>query len=69
MKALHMLTFILTILGAVNWGLVGLINLNLVSLLFSSMPGVEQLIYILIGASAVFIAVTHMSDCKMCSKK
>ncbi len=69
MKALHMLTFILVVVGAVNWGLVGLMNLNLVGLLFSSMPGVINLIYILVGVSGVYLAATHMSDCKMCAKK
>ncbi|MEN9407143.1 MAG: hypothetical protein RLZZ455_359 [Candidatus Parcubacteria bacterium] len=69
MKALHMVTFILVIVGAVNWGLVGLMNLNLVELLFSAMPGVVNLVYILVGASAVYLAATHMSDCKVCAKK
>jgi len=69
MKALHMLTFILVIIGALNWGLVGLMDLNLVNLLFGSMPGVERIIYILVGLSAIYLAATHMSDCKMCAKK
>lgn len=69
MKALHMLTFVLVVIGAVNWGLVGLMNLNLVELLFASMPGVVNIIYILVGASAVYLAVTHMGDCKVCAKK
>jgi len=64
-----MLTFILVIIGALNWGLVGLMDLNLVNLLFGSMPGVERIIYILVGLSAIYLAATHMSDCKMCAKK
>lgn len=69
MKALHMLAFILVVIGALNWGLVGLMNLNLVELLLSSMPGIVRVVYILVGASAVYIAATHMNDCKMCAKK
>ncbi|MDP3941892.1 MAG: DUF378 domain-containing protein [bacterium] len=69
MKALHMLAFILVVVGGVNWGLWGLMNLNLVNLLFSSMPGVERLLYIFVGLSAVYLAATHMNDCKTCSKK
>lgn len=69
MKALHMLAFILVLIGALNWGLIGLMNLNLVELLFSSMPGVTGIVYILVGASAVYLAATHMNDCKMCAKK
>lgn len=69
MKALHMLAFILVVVGALNWGLVGLMNFNLVDLLFSSMPGIVRVLYILVGASAVYLAATHMNDCKMCAKK
>lgn len=69
MKALHMLAFALLVVGGVNWGLMGLMDLNLVSLIFGSMPGLEKLVYILVGVSAVYIAATHMSDCKICSKK
>lgn len=69
MKALHMLAFVLVIVGGVNWGLVGLMNLNLVELLFSSIPGVMNIVYILVGLSAVYLAVTHMNDCKVCAKK
>ena len=69
MKALHMFAFILVVVGGVNWGLMGLMDLNLVNLLFSSMPGVEKLLYILVGLSAVYLAATHMNDCKTCAKK
>lgn len=65
-KALHMTAFSLTILGAVNWGLIGLLNFNLVNAILGSVPGVEKLVYILVGASAVYIGATHMQDCKIC---
>lgn len=65
MKVLHMVTFTLLVVGGVNWGLVGLFNYNLVMSLFGP---VEKLIYVLVGVSAVYIAATHMGDCKMCGK-
>lgn len=68
MKSLHMVTFTLVIVGALNWGLVGLFDLNLVTTLLGS-GGVEQLVYVLVGASAVYLGATHMTDCKMCSSK
>ncbi len=68
MKGLHYATFILTVVGALNWGLVGLFNLNLVNLLLGSMPMIEKLVYILVGASALYLAFTHKKDCKICSK-
>jgi uncharacterized membrane protein YuzA (DUF378 family) len=69
LKELHMASFILVVIGAVNWGLVGLMNFNVVATIFGTMPTIERLIYLLVGASGVYLAATHMSDCKMCSKK
>ncbi len=69
MKALHMLSFALVVVGAVNWGLVGLLDMNLVSSLLGSMPSIEMLVYILVGVSGVYLAATHMNDCKVCSAK
>ncbi len=69
MKALHMVTFTLLIVGGLNWGLWALFNFNLVNTVLGSWPTVEKLVYILVGVSAVYIAATHMNDCKICSKK
>ena len=68
MKGLHMVTFLLVVVGALNWGLVGLLNLNLVTVLVGSIPTAEKLVYILVGLSAVYLLVTHKSDCKTCAK-
>ena len=69
MKALHMVAFALLVVGGVNWGLVGLFQFNLVESLLGSMPTVEMVVYVLVGLSGVYIAATHMGDCKVCSKK
>lgn len=68
MKMLHMVAFALVLVGALNWGLVGLLNFNLVTMLLGS-TGLENLVYILVGASAVYIAIGHKSDCRICSGK
>ena len=67
MKVLHMVAFLLTVVGAVNWGLVGLLEFNLVNTLVGSWPTVEKLVYVLVGVSAVYVLVTHKDSCKMCS--
>lgn len=64
-----MVAFTLVVVGAVNWGLVGLANYNLVHMLLGSVAGLENIVYILVGASGVVLAATHMADCKACSKK
>lgn len=68
MKMLHMVAFALVIVGALNWGLVGLFQMNLVETIFGGM-GLTDIVYILVGASAVYIAFQHKKDCKICSAK
>lgn len=69
MKALHMVAFLLTVVGGVNWGLVGLFDFNLVTMLLGGVPSVEKLVYVLVGASAVYLLVTHKTDCNVCAGK
>lgn len=69
MKMLHMVAFTLLIIGGLNWGLWALFNFNLVNTVLGTWPSVEKLVYILVGASAVYIAATHMTDCKACASK
>lgn len=66
MKILHMVAFALTIVGAVNWGLVGLLKFNLVTTVVGSIAGAEKVVYILVGASAVYLLVTHKKYCTVC---
>ncbi len=67
-----MVSWILLIVGGLNWGLVGLgglmgSNWNLVAMIFGSWPMVESLVYLLVGLSAVFELITHKANCRMCS--
>ena len=55
MKILMYVAGILVLIGALNWGLVGLFEFNLVSLLFGEMTGISRLIYVLVGLSALWI--------------
>lgn len=66
MKSLHMVTFILLVVGGLNWGLYAF-DFNLVEKLLGSWPTVEMIVYVLVGLSAVFEIVTHKSNCKECS--
>lgn len=68
MKILHMVSFTLVVVGAINWGLVGLLQYNLVNTVFGA-TGLENIVYILVGASGVVLALTHMQDCKACASK
>ena len=71
MKNLHMATFVLLLVGGVNWGLIGLggflgSNWNVVGLILGSWPVVEWLVYLLVGIAAVYEIVTHKKNCKEC---
>lgn len=68
-KEMHMVAFGLMAIGGINWGLVGLLDLNLVSAVVGAWPMLERLVYILVGLSSVYVLATHMKDCKMCSKR
>ena len=69
MKALHMITFVLLVIGGLNWGLVGAFHFNLVMKILGSMPWLENLVYILVGLSAILEAATHGKNCKHCENK
>lgn len=66
MKTAHIVSYALVIVGALNWGLVGLFDFNLVSALLGGMPMLEKVVYVLVGAAAIVSASTHMKDCKEC---
>lgn len=53
MKALSLIFIILTVIGAVNWGLVGAFNFDLVATIFGFMPVLSRIIYLLVGISGV----------------
>lgn len=54
MKAVNVITLLLVIVGGVNWGLVGLANFDLVAAIFGAGSMLARLVYILVGASALW---------------
>lgn len=59
-SGLNMVTWILTVVGALNWGLIGLgsflgSNLNVVNMLVGTWPQLEAIVYVLIGLSGVYV--------------
>ena len=51
---LDYLTFILVIIGAINWGLIGLFGFNLVASLFGEMSMISRIVYDLVGISGIY---------------
>ena len=54
METLQKIALVFTIVGAINWGLIGLFDFNLVTSLFQEESFLTNLIYIIIGISGLF---------------
>ncbi|MBQ8481283.1 MAG: DUF378 domain-containing protein [Alphaproteobacteria bacterium] len=60
MMALKRIALLLTIIGGINWGLVGAFKFNLVEFLFGFAPAVIPIIYIVVGISACYALFAYM---------
>ncbi len=54
MKVIDTIALILVIIGAINWGLIGFFNFNLVDTIFGAMSVISRIIYALIGISGLW---------------
>lgn len=54
MKIIDKIALALVIIGAINWGLVGIFNFNLVDAIFGAMSIISRIIYILVGVSGLW---------------
>ena len=53
MQIIQKIALVLIIIGAVNWGLVGLFDYNLVDSLFGVGSMISKIIYILVGIAGI----------------
>ena len=74
-KWVHMIAFILVVIGAIDLGLFGIIpasasgqGFDLLQVIFGFSPTLLEVIYALIGISGVYLLVTHKNDCNVCKK-
>ena len=65
MKALHMVSFILLIIGGLNLGL-SAVGWDVVNMVLGSWPSVVTILYVLIGLAAIYEVATHKANCRMC---
>ena len=54
MKIIDTIALVLVIIGAVNWGLIGLFHFNLVDAIFGTMSVISRIIYTLVGVSGLW---------------
>lgn len=55
MKTLNIAALTVVIIGAVNWGLIGLLNFNLVAFLFGDMTLLSRIVYSLVGLCGLYL--------------
>lgn len=53
METLEKIALVFTIIGAINWGLIGLFDFNLVSMLFGDGSLLSRIIYIIVGITGL----------------
>lgn len=63
MEIIKKIALALTIVGALNWGLIGIFNINLVTLLIKSTM-INNLIYIIIGIASL-VSIAYFFEEKM----
>ena len=54
MKVIDKIALVLIIIGAINWGLIGFFNFNLVAVIFGEMTWISRIIYALVGISGLW---------------
>lgn len=66
-RILKYIVFALTIIGALNWGIVGLFDFEIISYYLGETTLLCRIVYIIIGLSAIITASFAMIDCKNCN--
>ena len=65
METLQKIAFIFTIIGAINWGLIGFFDFNLVASLFKDASVVSRIIYSIVGVCGIiniFLLFSHIEN-------
>ncbi len=62
MQIVKIISYILVLVGALNWGLVGFFNIDLVALIFGDMTLISRIVYGLVGISAILYTIASYRD-------
>lgn len=57
LTVLDIVALALVIVGGINWGLIGLLQWDLVQAILGTLPALVTIVYILVGLAAVYLAV------------
>lgn len=59
-KILDCTALTVTIIGAINWGLIGLFKFDLVAFLFGDMTWLSRAVYVLVGLCGLYMIRYYM---------
>ncbi len=62
MNILRTIAYVLVLIGAINWGFVGLMDLDLVRLIFGEMTVMARIVYTVVGISGLILLITTYKD-------
>ena len=62
-KLIDGIALTIAIIGAVNWGLIGFFDFNLVAAIFGSMTWLSRIIYALVGVCGLYLVCFYMRLC------
>ncbi|MCL5270158.1 MAG: DUF378 domain-containing protein [bacterium] len=54
MKTLDVISMVLLIIGALNWGIMGLFDFNVIAAIFGPLTILARIIYVLVGIAGVY---------------
>ena len=54
MKVIDKIALVLIIIGAINWGLIGIFKFDLVATIFGQMSVISRVVYTLVGISGLW---------------
>ena len=67
-KSMHTLTFLLVMVGGLNWLVFGIFQTDLGSWIGGMGSMVARVVYVLVGLAAVYEIATHKTRCKACAE-
>ena len=59
MYILKVIAYVLVLIGAINWGLIGFFGFDLVASIFGEMSLISRIIYSLVGLSAILLLIVN----------
>jgi len=65
MEGIQKIALVFTIIGALNWGLIGIFDFNLVTALFGELTMLSRIVYIIVGIAGIINIVTLFSHIEM----